>query len=316
MSTYNGERYLAEQIDSILNQTYFKKNESSFDLFIRDDGSSDSTLQILKDYEKKFEHIHIVNDNLGNIGVIKSFFELIKYVKKFDLVFFSDQDDIWLENKVDTFTKVAGESISSGVPIGLYSDAWISDHKGKSLDIKMSQQYSWEDQQMNLEFLTWGFRITGANYAINKKAVELVANIDKKNLEKVMMHDAVIGMLVEIYGKNILINQPLINYRQHDKNVVGAKGSSKNPIKKFFDTKKLVFGIISNNSSIYTILSDNDIDCPKKVINHFKKYNDIDNKLPLVQKIRTMNKIKKDVWWKHRLIVFLIMLSYTGRKTK
>ena len=68
MATYNGEKYLAEQIDSIISQTY-----KNWNLLIRDDGSSDSTFKILLEYEKKDDRIKIVKDEKGNLGIAKNF---------------------------------------------------------------------------------------------------------------------------------------------------------------------------------------------------------------------------------------------------
>lgn len=97
MSTYNGEKFLAEQIDSIISQTF--KNWS---LLIRDDGSSDSTVSIITSYCKSDQRIIFLEDTLGNLKVQKSFSALMQQAVKRDeaFIFFSDQDDVWLPNKL------------------------------------------------------------------------------------------------------------------------------------------------------------------------------------------------------------------------
>lgn len=93
LSTYNGEKYLREQIDSILNQTY-----QNFELIVRDDGSKDSTVEIIKEYMEKSDKITLMVGK--NLGFIKSFFELLKHSDA-DYFSFADQDDIWLPNKIE-----------------------------------------------------------------------------------------------------------------------------------------------------------------------------------------------------------------------
>lgn len=94
LSTYNGEKYLREQIDSILAQTY-----DNFELIVRDDGSRDSTVEIVKEYmEKSDKEITLMVGK--NLGFIKSFFELLKHSDA-DYFSFADQDDIWLPNKIE-----------------------------------------------------------------------------------------------------------------------------------------------------------------------------------------------------------------------
>ena len=94
MSTYNGEKYLAEQIESILNQT-----EKDFVLEIHDDGSTDGTLEIIKAYAQKDKRICI--DNSGHKGYPKCFFDLMKDAGEAKYYAFSDQDDVWLPNKIE-----------------------------------------------------------------------------------------------------------------------------------------------------------------------------------------------------------------------
>lgn len=67
MATYNGEKYIKEQINSIINQTY-----TNWKLLIRDDGSKDKTVEIIKEYEKKDDRIKLLEDNKGNLGFIKN----------------------------------------------------------------------------------------------------------------------------------------------------------------------------------------------------------------------------------------------------
>ena len=95
MATYNGGKYVEEQLKSIISQSY-----ENWNLVIRDDGSSDNTLKILNEYSKNDKRIHIISDNKGNLGLVKNFEELMKRSTE-EYIMFSDQDDVWVDNKIN-----------------------------------------------------------------------------------------------------------------------------------------------------------------------------------------------------------------------
>src|SRR5690554_2368256 len=117
LSTYNGENYLREQLDTIFNQSY-----SEFTLTVRDDGSTDRTKSILEEYLSLYsEKMVIIKDDLGNIGVAKSF-RLLMEITTADYYLFADQDDIWELNKVETLVKIANKSGVLNKPYLLFSN--------------------------------------------------------------------------------------------------------------------------------------------------------------------------------------------------
>ena len=95
LSTYNGENYIEELLDSLLGQTY------PIDILIRDDGSSDNTYNIVLEYQKKYDNIYFISGE--NKGFVKSFTTLVceKRVEHYQWIAFCDQDDIWLPDKVE-----------------------------------------------------------------------------------------------------------------------------------------------------------------------------------------------------------------------
>ena len=127
MATYNGEKYISEQIDSIINQTC-----KNWKLLIRDDGSQDKTLEILEEYEKRDERINILRDIKGNLGFVKNFEELLKNSSE-EFIMFSDQDDYWLENKLEVYSnelnKFSKEELEK--PLLLHSNSFICDENLK-----------------------------------------------------------------------------------------------------------------------------------------------------------------------------------------
>ena len=94
LSTYNGEKYVRDQLDSILNQTY-----KNIEIFVRDDGSKDSTVDIIKEYQKKNKNIKLVIGE--NLGFIKSFYTLLELSEGYEYYSFADQDDYWENNKLE-----------------------------------------------------------------------------------------------------------------------------------------------------------------------------------------------------------------------
>ena len=93
ISTYNGEEYLCHQIDTILNQTW-----ENLELFVRDDGSKDSTLDILEEYSTKYSNVTYVKGK--NVGSNQSFLEMLKIAPEADYYSLADQDDDWMPEKI------------------------------------------------------------------------------------------------------------------------------------------------------------------------------------------------------------------------
>ena len=103
LCTYNGEKYLHQQIDSILNQTV-----PVHEIVVCDDGSNDQTSKILTQYQTKFPEVFKIHFNTENLRSVKNFEKAISLCTG-DIIFLSDQDDIWEENKVEVFIKYFDE---------------------------------------------------------------------------------------------------------------------------------------------------------------------------------------------------------------
>lgn len=126
MSTYNGEKYLREQMDSLLRQRY-----ENIDIYVRDDGSKDNTVKILKEYEKSYG-IHVIEGE--NKGYAASFIEVLAAAEDGDYWSFCDQDDIWFPEKVSLAVKWL-DGQKQDKPLLYYSLSEMFDESGKSLGI-------------------------------------------------------------------------------------------------------------------------------------------------------------------------------------
>lgn len=218
MSTYNGQKYLEEQIESIQKQDGIGI-DFSLHLYVRDDKSSDDTLKIVS----KFPNLTLIHNVEKNIGVKASFFTLLRNVPDSELIFFSDQDDIWPKNKVEKFLDVYDQlaQTEKDRPIGIFSDLWIADADGNSIGKKMSEIKRWAPES-DYHYLSWNYMITGAAFAINNASKYMAMTISPEVYEKINMHDSFIALLISVTGKLVEIDEPLLMYRQHSSNVLGA----------------------------------------------------------------------------------------------
>ena len=223
MSTYNGENYLREQLDSLLNQTY-----ENIKILIRDDGSKDGTIQILKEYSEKYPNkIECIFDE--NIGVIKSFFELMKKSdEKCNYFAFCDQDDFWLKEKVEK----AIEQIKEEIPFLYCSNTILVDENLKILKINN------EKKEIDLNNILVENCATGCTVVINNKLLKLLKE-KKINLENVLMHDWWALIVSILFGEVYYDSESYIYYRQHGNNVVGSESNVlKKYLKKINNFKK------------------------------------------------------------------------------
>ena len=215
MSTYNGEKYLREQIDSIINQVNVKVI-----LFVRDDGSADSTCSILKEYknENKLEYV------CGrNVGYVNSFMTMLRDASEADYYALSDQDDIWDKDKLS----IAVSALEKCNDAALYcSNARLVDEK---LDFIKN-----ENKRPKISFgssLVKNFA-TGCTMVFNN---DLKRKVCASNPDYISSHDSWICRVCFAVGGTVIFDDvPHISYRQHGSNVVGSNASNIAKIKNRF----------------------------------------------------------------------------------
>ena len=208
MSTYNGEKYLRQQLDSLICQDL-----SPTKILIRDDGSSDETVSILEEYASEYSFIDYYCGK--NIGVAKSFFELINKYDGYDYYALCDQDDVWFKDKLSSAVS-ALEKLDKDIPL-LYGGRFIiTDENLKPLNSDVSKLYSYDDFAHSLIYHS----APGCTFVFNDKAREYVIKYDV-NSEYCVIHDAIIHKVVTMFGKMILDSEPHMYYRQHGNNVYG-----------------------------------------------------------------------------------------------
>lgn len=213
MSTYNGEKYLKEQIESIMNQSVKVK------LIIRDDGSKDGTQKILKEYENK--------DNIEwykgeNVGFVKSFLLLLRNAPMAQYYAFSDQDDYWEANKLEkAIFKIKNEN----EPCLYCSNAILVDKNLKEIG-KYNEGYSKEYK--TLEDVIQGPFAAGCTMVFNKVLADYINKYVNLEYMDIGFHDRWVCFIAATFGKIIYDNNAYIKYRQHEDNVVGSKKLKRN----------------------------------------------------------------------------------------
>jgi rhamnosyltransferase len=211
MATYNGQQYIREQLSSIINQTF-----QNWNLVIRDDGSSDDTLQVINEYtanDKRIKLIRTTSEAKGACGNFSALYSWAKQNEIGDYMMFSDQDDIWLPDKIEfTINAIKDlEKENEGRVCLIYGQVEFIDESGNSLEgrIKMVEK-------TEFRYLISYNYMYGCTMMMNRALVDKLDNIPviAEN------HDYWIALFGTM-GAIHFINRPLLKYRKHESNVSG-----------------------------------------------------------------------------------------------
>jgi glycosyltransferase involved in cell wall biosynthesis len=217
LATFNGEKYISELLDSILNQTY-----KNIKITIHDDGSSDRTLEILRDYSKRYpEIINLIDDGISTGSAVRNFEFLLKNSSE-EYIMFADQDDVWLPTKVElTLNKMLEleDKYGKDTPLLVYTDVKVVDE-----DLNILSESLWDYTGIDgskLKTLSKCLQATGIGHTImiNKKAKDISLPFP----QNVIAHDNWVSLVVSAFGKIDYVNSATALYRQHKRNVSGVK---------------------------------------------------------------------------------------------
>ena len=231
LSTYNGEKYLKELLDSLKRQSC-----KNLKIIARDDGSSDNSVDILESYG-----VTLINGKT-NVGVKESFSILLRYALKnsdSNYFMFCDQDDVWEESKVEKSLKFmkSMEEKYGDIPLLVHSDLTVVDENLNILNKSFFKYANIRPEYDGFDKLLIQNIITGCSVLINKKLAKLCLDIP----QEAIMHDWWIALVASCFGKIGFINEPLVKYRQHKQNTIGAKKfSSKYIWKKLFYSQNIL----------------------------------------------------------------------------
>lgn len=216
MSTYNGELYLRDQIESLLSQ----KLSIQFDIYVRDDGSTDKTIEILKEYVDA-DKIKMIRGE--NVGAAKAFIYLLKEVKGYDYYAFSDQDDVWNDNKlqrgIDILTGFSGPALYC-------TNCQIVNSNLEEIGRNTHRKQPTYSLQAILCLASCA---QGCTSVFNNKLAKIIQDYPVPNT--FIMHDSLMTCVCALVGGKIIYdNNPSMKYRMHDRNVFGMTTAKQNKI--------------------------------------------------------------------------------------
>lgn len=216
MATYNGERYVDEQIESIQRQTY-----QDWRLLVSDDCSTDQTLAIVKSYAVKDPRISVVSEGVRHGGAKENFFSLMGYSTA-PYFMFCDQDDVWLPEKIETEVMALADA-GSTVPSAVYTDMKVVDGELREIAPSFLDQERKRDIRGDLKRMLSISSVAGCTMLGNAALRDLVNGTDCSDA---LMHDWWLSIVAASCGGMRYIDQPTVLYRQHGDNEVGAESYS------------------------------------------------------------------------------------------
>lgn len=209
--TYNGENYIREQLTSILSQSILPEH-----VIIGDDGSTDKTLEICVETLRSSGIKYTISVNSTNLGYAKNFMKHARMCNS-PIIFFSDQDDVWKQDKIYVSSAYINHNIDG---LLFFSDATITDNNLQHLNLTL-WEISSTPALSKIGFydeLHVRYFVTGATMAIRKSLLK-----DCPDPPGDVPHDAWLSIVASLRGVIIPIPKKLILYRQHDANQLGAK---------------------------------------------------------------------------------------------
>ncbi len=221
MAVYNGEKYIGQQIESILSQTC-----QEWELFIHDDGSTDGTIEVINKYQSRYpEKIHLI-EGKSTGGAKYNFFYLFNQVEAPHYMT-CDQDDVWLENKIElTYNKMLElEKSAIDKPCLVYTELRVVDAGLNTISETMSEYQSLDCHKQSISQFILQNSVTGCTMMVNRKLRDML--IELTDIDKTIMHDWWAALIAAQFGMTAFIDEPTILYRQHGDNSLGALSVNK-----------------------------------------------------------------------------------------
>lgn len=221
LAAYNGVPWLEEQLDSLSRQ-----DDACFWVLLQDDGSSDETPAMLQARCGQDDRFHMAAEQGQHLGAIQNFLSLMR---QSDAPYSAlcDQDDVWLPHRLSACRAAmerAEREAGAETPVLVHSDARVTDEKGHVLHESFFAHQGWDSAATTLKRLLVQNNVTGCttlmNAALRKQVCDLAAG------QALYMHDWFIALTAAAMGRVVFVHEPLVCYRQHGTNVMGASAES------------------------------------------------------------------------------------------
>ena len=249
MCTYNGADFLPAQLESILAQS--RKPDQ---IVVCDDGSTDETRAVLQKFEKQSPDLILLRFNKKNLGSIKNFEQAIGLCNG-EVIALSDQDDVWRPDKLQLVEQAFKKQSTALV----FSDAELVDENLKPLNRRMWNEVGFDEHKKKLlrsgralEVLVTGWTVTGATMAFRTGFKNICLPVPDGIA---MIHDGWIALTIAAVADVVALDEPLIHYRQHNRQQIGApehveKGPEPRGLEKF----ETAFKRRNSSADLYKIL--------------------------------------------------------------
>lgn len=248
LATYNGERYLREQLDSILANTW-----DDYTIEICDDGSTDGTLELAREYVKKYEAIRI-HENKKNLGYVRNFIEGIKRSTS-PYIMLCDQDDRWNADKIArTYERMRQLEEEEGTdkPLMVFTDAMNFDSEtGEELG-SFHQNSHLNVTDTDSAHLLMENKCIGCTVMVNAAVMPYLETVP----DEVRVHDWWLALICSFFGKISYLNETTLQYRQHSGNMIGGSGFSeyvKNRISNLGKQRDALRQTYAQGAAFYTL---------------------------------------------------------------
>ncbi|MDW3196180.1 MAG: glycosyltransferase family 2 protein [Cytophagales bacterium] len=287
MATYNGEQYLKEQIQSILDQSM-----PPVSILIFDDGSNDESEQIADSFDSDLIHFHV---NEKNKGVTKNFIDGILATKT-PYIALADQDDIWEPQKLEKTYHELINIQKADKPAVVFSDLCVIDQNNQTVSSSFWAEIGIGNYEFCLDTLLFGNFMTGCTLLMNHQI--------KSYLERIQhdtdIHDAWIALIAYTFGNASGLREPLVRYRQHQSNLTFSTGTEKRDF-KFKLLKHLEYlqhperYLHERTTLIAAFLDSFKADIPESLHGKFQSFLKLKNRGYLTQKL-AMRKTFAPYW--------------------
>ncbi len=215
LPTYNGGKFIRDQIESIQRQTF-----TGWKLLVRDDGSFDETLDIVNNLARYDSRIEVINNQCKNQGLRNNVKILLENVCS-EYVMFADQDDVWFDLKAQKLVEAMYQQAyryGDRQPLLVHADAFVVDQRLRG----RRRMFGSYPKCRSIKKSFFNYYVQGASSIINRYLKDEIL----REIESAYIHDRLAHLISEFYGYRLYLNEPLMLYRQHSGNLIGKPSLS------------------------------------------------------------------------------------------
>ena len=287
LAVWQGEKYLPSLLQSLRDQT-----NPSFHVIYQDDGSRDSSIALLEEIAGLDSRFTAGLEQGLHLGAAGNFLSLLRQSRA-DYIFLCDQDDIWEAQKIERMQNIMQQEetvTGKETPLLIHSDCTLIDGEGKVTAPSFFRLQGWDPSATSLAQLLVQNNATGCTMMLNRALADLV--IRHGRASDMFMHDWFIALTAAAFGKIVFLDQPLVRYRQHENNAIGASHASllrrgSAALRKQEEAKARIALTYSHSRAF---LSACDADLPAPARNLIKQYLATE-KLPKIRRILEIRRL-------------------------